>query len=363
MPIPNPVYGLMVPFLCVVTLPLAIFAGITTTLAFSVLMFRVMLGYLDIVVSLVPQYLMGRSGSSQAQSYAVTSSTLPHSRGRRLEGSYSPKSPGPGSGHSTPPLLLPAGYLACGPHSPTRTSAAAPQAHAHFASAPSSVISPSAGRSRSRRGSVGGNSVATSVGTITPVQEESPAPPDEDGRAAWLAASGVGPRSSSSAVLLHHHRQQGMVRDFEGVGGWRLASEGRAEDDDDDDSDWANINSRLELPLERMRQQQQQHPHQGPHHYRTSSAHSGSVTPGEGSWLMMKGVKSRRGEGPVVAAADGADWERDASRVPTGGAASSGRASVSPNSSRVRMGQAMVTFAGGERNEGYFPSVRKGTTL
>lgn len=354
MPVPNPVYGLMVPFLCVVTLPLAIFAGVTTTLAFTVLMFRVMFVYLDIAVSLVPQYLMGRS-SSQTPSHAVIY-TPPHSRGR------SPKSPGsrdtiigPESGHSTPPQL-PMGYLTSVPRSPTRTAAPHGHAHAHFASAPSSVISPSAGR-RSRRGSLGANSVGTSVGTITPVKEESPAA--EDG-SAWLAG-GAAPRSVSSVVLRDHQPpgSQGIVRDFEGVGGWRLASDDRAADEDDD-SDWANINSRLELPLERSRQQ---HPHQGQHHYRTPSGHSGSVTPGEGSWLMMKGVKSRGIEGPGPAA-DAGDRERDPS---WGLTALSGRASVSPNSSRVRMGQGFVTFAGGERNEGYFPpavspkSTRKGT--
>ena len=55
----NPVYGLIVPFLFVVTLPLAIFAGITTTLAFAVLMFRVVVVYLDLALHLIPQYFAG----------------------------------------------------------------------------------------------------------------------------------------------------------------------------------------------------------------------------------------------------------------------------------------------------------------
>ena len=344
MPIPNPVYGLMVPFLCVVTLPLAIFAGITTTLAFSILMFRVMLVYLDIAVSLVPQYLMGR-GSSQGQS-RTTTYTSHHFRSH-LEGDHSPKSllpsesTGPGSGHNTPPELptLPIGYLASGHRSPPRTTS---HAHAHFASAPSSIISPSAGR-RSRRGSVGGNSIANSAGTITPVKEE---PSTAEGNP-WLTG---GTGSSSFMMLDHSSGNQGIVRDFEGVGGWRLASEDKAEDDD---SDWANINSRLELPLERARQQQQ---HRSQHHHRTPSGHSGAVTPGEGSWLMMKGTRTRGSSGVVAVGTDVADRERDVNWVPAVVAASSARTSVSPNSSRVRIGQGVVTFTGGDRNDEYFPS-------
>jgi hypothetical protein len=378
MPIPNPVYGLMVPFLCVVTLPLAIFAGITTTLAFSVLMFRVMLVYLDIAVSLVPQYLMGRN-SSQVQSHAAAYTTY-HSHGLVEGKNHSPKSlgpgdnnnnnnTGPGSGRDTPPQLLPplptVGYLASSGHrSPPRTTSSSSHAHAHFASAPSSAMSPSAGR-RSRRGSLGGNSVGTSVGTITPVKEETSS---GDGTPRPPSGGGGGAASSSSFTTMLRDNQsagtQGIVRDFEGVGGWRLASEDKAEDDDD--SDWANINSRLELPLERMRQQQQQQGSQ--HHYRTPSAHSGTVTPGEGSWLMMKGVKARGNEG-LVLATDVVDRERDVNWGPAAVAGSSGKASVSPNSSRVRIAQGVVAFTGVERNDGYFPataspkSVRKGTTL
>lgn len=354
MPIPNPVYGLMVPFLCVVTLPLAIFAGITTTLAFSVLMFRVMVVYLDIAVSLVPQYLMGRSRDS-TQSRPMT--YLP--RPSHQDGNHSPNSElsgsevaGPGSGHNTPPMV-PIGYLASGHRSPTRTTP-----HAHFASAPSSVISPSAGR-RSRRGSMAGNSATTSVGTITPVKEES-----SGGEGSGWLAGGAG---SSSFIMLKDQPGSGsntaIVRDFEGVGGWRLASEDKTEDDD---SDWANINSRLELPLERMRQQ---HQHQGQHHHRTPSGHSGTVTPGEGSFLMMKGMKGRGSEGFAVASDDvERDREVNWGSAVVGGnqfAGSSGRTSVSPNSSRVRIGQGVVTFTGVERIDGYFPtlspkSARKG---
>ncbi|KAM6508919.1 hypothetical protein FSOLCH5_011923 [Fusarium solani] len=56
----NPVYAFVVPFLFVVTVPLALFAGVTTTIAFSVLILRVLAVYIDVALSFVPHYLGGR---------------------------------------------------------------------------------------------------------------------------------------------------------------------------------------------------------------------------------------------------------------------------------------------------------------
>ncbi|KAH6607827.1 hypothetical protein Trco_004140 [Trichoderma cornu-damae] len=53
----NPIYACVVPLLLVTTIPLAVFAGITTTFAFSILIFRVFVVYLDIALSLVSQSL------------------------------------------------------------------------------------------------------------------------------------------------------------------------------------------------------------------------------------------------------------------------------------------------------------------
>ncbi|KZZ94184.1 hypothetical protein AAL_05151 [Moelleriella libera RCEF 2490] len=61
----NPVYAFIVPFLFVVTVPLALLAGITTTLAFAVLIFRVVLVYIDIVFSLIPQAFAGLRSHGQ----------------------------------------------------------------------------------------------------------------------------------------------------------------------------------------------------------------------------------------------------------------------------------------------------------
>ncbi|KAG6011145.1 hypothetical protein E4U43_008494 [Claviceps pusilla] len=53
----NPVYAFVIPFLFVVTVPLALLAGVTTTLAFALLISRVIIVYLDIALSFIPQSL------------------------------------------------------------------------------------------------------------------------------------------------------------------------------------------------------------------------------------------------------------------------------------------------------------------
>ncbi|KAL7962880.1 hypothetical protein V8C34DRAFT_268582 [Trichoderma compactum] len=75
----NPIYACIVPLLIVTTIPLAIFAGITTTFAFSVLIFRVFVVYLDIALSLV----------SQSLSHLTESATKAHLRPPRTPSSSS----------------------------------------------------------------------------------------------------------------------------------------------------------------------------------------------------------------------------------------------------------------------------------
>lgn len=198
----NPVYGLIVPFLFVVTIPLAIFAGITTTLAFSVLMFRVAVVYIDIAVNMVPQYVTGRRMFPFARGY--TTSLL---SGAAAVSSIPPPSPvdsRAGSGRSSP--------------SPTAPTSRTPVRH-------------------HRRRRTSGASFA-SVGTVTPV---------EDGGGPLLGGS----MRNSFMVM----PSIGMDRDFEGVGGWRL--NGR---NPDDDAAWAQLNSRLELPVDHQRR----HHHRSP---------------------------------------------------------------------------------------------------
>lgn len=203
MAIINPVYALIVPFLFVFTIPLAIFAGITTTLAFSVLMFRVAVVYVDIAVNMVPQYLTGRRVYPFPRGYA--SALLSTSEAS----SNMPPSP-VGSGTSSPP-----------------TSRQVVRHH--------------------RRRRTSGASLH-SVGSITPVDDH-------------ISGSGVGlgGGSGSKRNSFMMIPSIGMDRDFEGVGGWRLG--GRNPDDDDDA--WTHINSRLELPLDYQRKHHQRSPSGG----------------------------------------------------------------------------------------------------
>lgn len=198
----NPVYALIVPFLFVVTIPLAIFAGITTTLAFSVLMFRVAVVYIDIAVNMVPQYVTGRRMYPFPRGYAtsiLTAAAASH---------IAPPSPVDSrhsSGRSSP--------------SPTSTTNRAPVRH-------------------HRRRRTSGASFA-SLGSITPIEDSNSLPGSV--RGSFMMAPSIG-----------------MDRDFEGVGGWRF--NGKNADDDDA---WTQLNSRLELPLDHQRRHHHRSPSGG----------------------------------------------------------------------------------------------------
>lgn len=103
----NPLYALtIIPSLVLVTIPLAILATITTTLAISVLFLRVLTVYLDLVVSFVPQTL-AKSSSPSPQQQKSQQSQHQH-RPRSLKLGQSPPPP-------PPPLVL------SSPHSSTRS--------------------------------------------------------------------------------------------------------------------------------------------------------------------------------------------------------------------------------------------------
>ncbi|KAK4165225.1 hypothetical protein QBC43DRAFT_316293 [Cladorrhinum sp. PSN259] len=274
----NPVHGLVVPFLCIFTIPLAIFAGITSALAFSVLMLRVAAVYLDIALALVPQYFKGKSQQG-----------LPSGgkhRRSRSDGWKTPSSPpgsaGSYSGYSTPSPITrfpeTTGYLNSGYISP-----------AHHHRRKSSYGFGFALSQKHRRSS---SQVSTgSVGTITPIHEGE-------------VSNDITPAAPSI----------GLDRDFEGIGGWRL------DDGNDDGADWANINSRLELPLERSPFSR--------HSQRSQSV--GPFIPSEGSWLLMR--NSRRESGVVE------DFQRESRDTGFSLGTSLGTSKgSSPNSSRVRL--------------------------
>lgn len=240
----HPVYGLIVPFLFVVTIPLAILAGITTTLAFSVLMFRVAVVYIDIAVNMVPQYVTGRRMYPFPRGYA--SSLISRTAAARSD--LPPPPP--------PPLFSPAdprAALGSGQTTPSPTNRPPVRHH------------------RRRRTSAGS---FHSVGSMTSTEDNTNTNNVNSGamskRNSWMMIPSVG-----------------FDRDFEGVGGWRF-NNGKHPDDDDDDA-WTQLNSRLELPLDR-------------HHHRSPSG-GGAITPGgggAGDFLMMKMSPRAKEKAPEV---------------------------------------------------------------
>lgn len=294
----NPVYGLVVPFLCFFTIPLAIFAGITTTFAFSILMLRVATVYLEIALQMVPQYITGRS--------SYLGLPTPYRGTHSYNGARSPISPvgslgsAAGSNLASPTSAttpLP-GLVGSGYKSPRHRSAVALAASGGSAGFP-------IGERRSRRSS---QASMISVGTISPMRE-----------------GAVTPALAGAALM----PSTGLDRDFEGLGGWRL-------DDRGDHGDWGRrINSRLELPMptERPSTRTQHRSHSG-----------GATTPSDGGFLMMKGSRREMDDGDFA--------ERISVCV--------NKASMSPNSSRLRMNQGMaapaaLTALDEERADGYFP--------
>lgn len=59
-------YNFVIPFILLFSIPLAIFAAITTTLACSILLFRVLLVYAELAVAVIPHYLLGLATPKQS---------------------------------------------------------------------------------------------------------------------------------------------------------------------------------------------------------------------------------------------------------------------------------------------------------
>ncbi|KUI56872.1 hypothetical protein VP1G_04159 [Cytospora mali] len=310
MAILNPVYGLIVPFLFVVTIPLAILAGITTTLAFSVLMFRVALVYIDIAVNMLPQYVAGRP-------------VYPLSRGYANASTVSTTTP---ATSTMPPSL-----------SPTSTSTSAANGSGHNSPTTARQVVLTRHHKRRRASAASFNS----IGSITPT--------DDNG-----VGNGFINGGSKRNSFMMVPSSVGIDRDFEGVGGWRL--NGKSANDDDDA--WTHINSRLSLPLD----------HHWRHHHRSPSG-AGTATPGGngGEGLMMRSP-SRLGLGwgleersPEHGSKKGRE-RREKDGVARGGGGGGGVNSapgVSPNSSRVRTPtKVLPPLTTVDGNDGsYFPRV------
>ncbi len=82
-------YSLTLPFLFVFTIPIAILASITTTLAFSILIFRVLLVYIELAFAVIPFWIFGlkQSGQVLRGSKAFSSPPSVPARRRKRRGS------------------------------------------------------------------------------------------------------------------------------------------------------------------------------------------------------------------------------------------------------------------------------------
>lgn len=97
----SPGYGLILPFLFLFTVPIAILAALTTTIAFSILLFRVTLVYIELALTIIPNYFLDSSNPDPqrllAGARSPSSESTPARRRRRR-----PSSTAALSGSTTP---------------------------------------------------------------------------------------------------------------------------------------------------------------------------------------------------------------------------------------------------------------------
>lgn len=314
----NPLHALLAPCLFLLTLPLAIFAGLTTTIAFTVLVCRVVIVYLDIALSLLPK------------------APRPLRLGFRRS-----RAPLPSASRLVPRTSRASSFAG-----PLPTGAVASDFRGDIASRNASynnvATSPVSTRRRRRRPSSVSVVSAISAGTVTPSGD-----------------TGLG-------LGLGLLPSIGLERDYEGIGGWRVGEESDNAAAPLADDAWTTINSRFELPDNGSshRPRSRHHHHHGSAssssntninslshsnsavvgsthghghgHFRSPSP--GPTTPGEGGYLMMKGRNHSPESKPYS------------------------RATASPNSSRVRtpsrpcqaFSAAAATAKGGPADS-YFP--------
>lgn len=205
----NAIWSLILPFVCLFTIPLALVASLTTAFAFAVLVIRVASVYIDVALHIVPHYLQNRSRRPLIRPSDV------EKRRHYYDGLRTPSSPTASfaSGYSTPSPGL-AFPPAPGYTNPGWVSPRYPRSN-YF------VVGPRRSHQGSSQASLGS---AASAGPLhegeTVNGHPSPLPANAD---AYLTPS------------------VGLDRDFEGVGGWRFC------DDDEESAEWTRINSRLDL--------------------------------------------------------------------------------------------------------------------
>ena len=294
---------------------MAIFAGITSALAFSLLMFRVAIVYVDIAMAFVPQFIKGRHYN---QNYSLTDGEFSYARhlsSSSTRGSYRSSRRGSDENSSSaavsPSPYYPNGYDAPHQRSPLRRK---------------SSHGLGSVRRRSRRSSQA--SISPTIASIREGSETIPPLPESGGLAPSV----------------------GIERDFEGVGGWRL--------NDSNDDGWENINSRLELPMERCSSFGSR--------YHSLSHRSHSVGPGSQSiegqsngWIGSTNV-SRKGtlrNGSGNGTSGSAYGGGETQQASWNGKGTGGRANRSASGSISKTMTALTPSAGGKNHyQGNGPS-------
>lgn len=371
----DPLYIFVAPFILLVTIPLAILAGLTTMLAFAVLLFRVFVVYLDLALTLVPEYLsippsafLFRSTGSEATATAgVSESQIANDTARRREQQHLRFELLDSSSTATPAHRSGAASGAGSPvRSRSRRSGASggSRSPAELASAAARILSgfgttapdttsvgtttmtttttaggPGFVAQHSRRGSHSRSRRPSSASAASLQAGFAQHADDLTDRLRGLPSSSTissGSTSSSNGAVdgtLGLTPSIGIARDYEGIGGWRVDDDGvvgrdateEAEEEEDDGNrdDGSSDADDAERRFELIRN----------HHVTPSSDElpptQRGMTNSDGGGLMMKGS----GRGSVSGSSDGRTRE-----------------SMSPNSSRVRAAPGGSTghqFAGG----------------
>lgn len=183
-------YIIIFPFIMFFTIPLAVLAGVTTTISFAILMFRLLFVYFQLFMSLLPSWL----------SWSRRSRHIPY-------------------GAAWFPRSSPSSMVSSSPSGGSAPTFAGPGPLTHRSLSLNRI--PQRRRPRSRR------------------MSSTSAAPDRDASTPSLASESGGGGGGGNMGLIP---SIGIGRDFEGIGGWRLGCE-----DDADDDRWAMINSRLEF--------------------------------------------------------------------------------------------------------------------
>lgn len=85
----NSAYAVVLPFIFLFTIPIAIFASFTTFLAFSLLLIRVIIIYIELALAIIPHYLFGSYKPTSTANYdAIRATTnVPRRKKRRTSSS------------------------------------------------------------------------------------------------------------------------------------------------------------------------------------------------------------------------------------------------------------------------------------